>query len=601
MIEKTGPRSLPIAGLIRTTMFKRLGTLLLGIGLIVIGVLFFVAPEQAMAVQWLMRLWPVTLILAGLVRVAGYLIDRHPRSPAGGMMIAATGGILLSANLLGHNSLILILGKYWFWILLAFIAGRLLKQYTHRIEDGARPNAFSPVAIVVMILIVGVGLAANFATRSGQGGLNLRLGNFGVGDYVFGNQLSVEDESPQSFAVAPNSRLLINNANGDIEINSAPQPQATARLVRRIRAGSEEEARRVAKNIQLQIASNGASYQFNVASPGVQQDFGVSIIVTLPQNLAAGVEINNALGVVKLAGLMGDHVVRGCERAEIGRNVGSVTVENPRGAIELNQIQGQVSLTNTRHAVNLRAINGVITLDAKGGNVSLDQSSGPIRLRATDAQIEISEVGDKAPAPANQRVVNIEQARNSRIKLQEIKGGVAINAERSRVEAAEIAGDLTVDSSSDRVRVTRINGVLRIKSDNGAVEVEEVEGSTTIDATRDVTVRNFRGPISVTSRQGAINLETSEKLSGDLKAVNDHGRIRVSLPENSSFRLDANAGAGRMKVRGFGDAEWTREERSYVAGYNVTASSPLVSLRSSRGEIQLQSSVAMASHEKDNE
>src|SRR5262245_62846953 len=58
--------------------------------------------------------------------------------------------------------------KYWFWILLAFIAGRLLKQYTHRIEDGARPNAFSPVAIVVMILIVGVGLAANFATRRSE-------------------------------------------------------------------------------------------------------------------------------------------------------------------------------------------------------------------------------------------------------------------------------------------------------------------------------------------------------------------------------------------------------------------------------------------------
>src|SRR5215475_8740965 len=141
-------------------MSRRFATLLLGIGLIVIGALFFVAPEQAFALRWLMRLWPIALILAGLVRVAGYLIDRHPRSPAWGTMIVALGGILLSANLLDHNSLILILGKYWFWILLAFVAGRLLKQYTHRIEDGAGPNAFSPVAIVVMILIVGVGLAA---------------------------------------------------------------------------------------------------------------------------------------------------------------------------------------------------------------------------------------------------------------------------------------------------------------------------------------------------------------------------------------------------------------------------------------------------------
>src|SRR5262249_5272809 len=78
MIEKTGPRSLPLAVLIRTTMFKRLGTLLLGIGLIVIGALFFFAPTQAMAVQWLMQLWPVTLILAGLRPAAGVPARRHP-------------------------------------------------------------------------------------------------------------------------------------------------------------------------------------------------------------------------------------------------------------------------------------------------------------------------------------------------------------------------------------------------------------------------------------------------------------------------------------------------------------------------------------------
>src|SRR5262245_25632174 len=575
-------------------MSRRFATLLLGIGLIVIGALFFVAPEQAFAVRWLRELWPVALILAGMVRVAGYLIDRHPRSPAGGVIITAIGGILRSANLLEHNSFILILGKYWFWILLAFVAGRLLKQYTHRIEDGPRPNTFSPGAIVVMILIIGVGLAASFAAKNGQGNFNLRFGDLSVSDYVFGNPISVEDEAQQSFPFTPNARLLINNANGDVEINSAMQSQATARLIKRIRASNEEEARKVAKNISLQIAPNGVGYQINVASAGVQQDFGVSIIVTLPQDLPAGVEINKALGVVKLTGLQGAQVIRGCERAEITRNAGGVTVEDPRGSVELSEIQGPVYLTNTRQAVNLRAINGPVTLDVKGGNVSLENSSGPLQLKATDAQIEITEVGDGAPATA--RVVNIDQARNSRIKLHEIKGAVAIKAERSPVEAEEIHGEFKVDSYSDRVRVNRIDGVLWIKSKNGAVEVEDVRGRATIESTRDVTIRNFRGPLSVVSREGAIDLETSEKLGGDLNVVSDHGRIRVSIPKDGGFRLDANAGSGRVKAEGFDGAEWARDERSYVAGYNITADSPLVYLRSSRGEIQLRSSgLAMAS------
>ncbi|HEU0185971.1 MAG TPA: DUF4097 family beta strand repeat-containing protein [Blastocatellia bacterium] len=578
-------------------MSKRIATLLLGIGLIAVGSLFFIAPEQAFAVRWLMRLWPAALILAGLVRVSGYLIDRHPRSPMGGMMITAIGGILLSANLLGHNSIVLILGKYWFWMLLAFVAGRLLKQYTHRIEDGLRPKTFPPGAWVVMGLIVGAGLTASFASKSPAGGidLNLRLGGLGVSDYVFGEQIPVEDEIPQSFAIAPNSRLFIHNVKGDIEINSAPQSQATARLIRRLRVANVEEAQKVAKNINLQITSNGVGHQFNVAAEGVEQDFGVSIIITLPQNLHAGVEINNALGVVKIADLQGVHVIRGCERAEITRNFGGVTVENPRGAVELSEIQGPVFLANTRQAVNLRAINGPVTLDVNGGNVNLQNSSGPLKLRATEAQIDITEIGGGSPATA--RVIDIEQARSSRIKLQEIKGAVAIKAERSRVEAQEISGNFKLDSSSERVRVARIDGELSIKSENGSVEAEEIRGLATIEATRDVTVRNFRGPLTILSQEGAIDLETSEKLDGNISVIGKHGKIRVSLPKDSSFRLDANAGEGRVKANdNFDSPEWSRQDRSYVTGYNITADSPMVSLRLNRGEIQLRSSgLAMAS------
>src|SRR5215468_3320476 len=68
-----------------------------------------------------------------------------------------------------------------------------------------------------MILIVGAGLAASFAAKKGQGEFNLRLGGLSVGDYVFGDPISVEDETPQSFALAPNSRLFINSVNGDVD------------------------------------------------------------------------------------------------------------------------------------------------------------------------------------------------------------------------------------------------------------------------------------------------------------------------------------------------------------------------------------------------
>src|SRR5437867_9551850 len=111
-------------------MLKRYATLMLGVVLVGLGALFFAMPERTYVLQVLVRFWPLFLILAGVVRVAGHLIDRHPRSPGGGLMLTAVGGILLAANLRGEHSLVYIFGRYWFWLLLALIAGQVIRQYT---------------------------------------------------------------------------------------------------------------------------------------------------------------------------------------------------------------------------------------------------------------------------------------------------------------------------------------------------------------------------------------------------------------------------------------------------------------------------------------
>src|SRR5687767_3426533 len=134
-------------------MVKRVSALLLGLGLAGLGVLLLVSPSGSGA-SLAAGYWPLFLALAGAVRVAGYLIDRHPKSPVGGLTLATVGIIIFCANRLGHNSILLALSKYWFWFLLAFIAGRLMKQYLYRPADGGRaPRAFSPAAILGMFVI----------------------------------------------------------------------------------------------------------------------------------------------------------------------------------------------------------------------------------------------------------------------------------------------------------------------------------------------------------------------------------------------------------------------------------------------------------------
>jgi DUF4097 and DUF4098 domain-containing protein YvlB len=322
----------------------------------------------------------------------------------------------------------------------------------------------------------------------------------------------------------------------------------------------------------------------------LQQEVETTLLISIPQNLAGNVEIHNAAGAVKLNGLRGDHIIRNCRSVEASDNSGRVTVENPLGSVELSRIEGEVSLVNSVRDAILQEINGPITVDVRGGSLSLEKSKGPVQLQSSESRIEISRIGGDSSELSNQAVINIEKSNNSRIKLQNIRGGVSIKSHRTRIDAEDVTGDLTLSGSSERIYLSQIIGALRVKSDNGSVEVEEISGAANIESTRDIRVRKFRGPLTINSRQGTISLETSEKITDDVKAINDRGQIRISIPEDSGFRLDAHAGNGRVRLNGFDDITLSRQERSSAIGYNLSESGPLITLRSGGGEIRLQSS-----------
>ncbi len=547
--------------------------------------------------QWLTKLWPIFLILAGLVRVFGYLIDRHPRSPVGGMMVTAIGGILLAANLRGDRSVLVLFGQYWFFLLLAFIVGRVLRQYGHRPEDGKRISAFSPVAILVMALLVGGGLTSNYLAINRQHlqGFEFKLGQMGL----WGNRFNVEDEPAQQFTVTGENRIVINDFKGDVEISSLDGSSPTARLVQHIRANNQEEANQAARNIGLQITPAGKNIQISAVANGIQNDFNNTLILTLPPTQFGGVEFTNVSGSVKLNGLRGSHIIRNSKELEIKNNSGDLKIENPLGSVELFAIQGNVSVTDSSREISLGEIHGSVTLSANGGNIKIGESVGPLKLRAQNTQIEIQSISSEAKLTDKQNLVTVEDTNNSRINLSEIQGSVIVSAEHSRVEAENIIGNLTVKTSSQRVQVNRVGGALKINAENSAIEVEEANGSAEIETTReDVTVQGFRGPMIVTTSSGSINLSTDEKLTGNVKATSDRGRIQIAVPEDSDFKLDAGTERGRVKVSGFEDQESPKRQQQLTLEHNAAANSPVIVLRSSSGDIELHSSgLALASHE----
>ena len=98
------------------------GTLLLGLLLVAVGVTIFFAPPGSGLTAWLMRLWPVFMICAGVVRVMGYAVERKPRSPMGGMLLIIIGVLFFVSRFHSDLNALEIYGRYWL-LLLAVYAG----------------------------------------------------------------------------------------------------------------------------------------------------------------------------------------------------------------------------------------------------------------------------------------------------------------------------------------------------------------------------------------------------------------------------------------------------------------------------------------------
>ena len=579
-------------------MLKRIATLLLGVALVSLGMLFFVAPERGQLLQVLMLWWPIFLVLAGLVRIAGHLLDRQPRSPTGGMLLAAIGGILLTANLRGEVGILQIAARYWFWLLLAFVAGRVIRQYTHRLADGPRPRAFHPAAIVVMLAIAGGGLGAHWLSNHNEALSRMHFPfRFGNVRDIFSSEYSITDEAETAFAIPQVTTLIFGDFNGDIEAHRGSRAVAYAKLVKRIRAADEQEAREAAQRIHLEILPQGGERTFRIASEGVRPEFTVTLVLELPGGAQTSIDAGNVTGQITLSGLNGAHILREAQGITVSDNVGDLTIQNRRGSVQLNRIGGKVNLSAARHETSLREVAGPVTLSLNGGVATLEQLKGPVQIESRNTRVDLRGVArDDAGEPA---LVALRNVSDSKITLARIRGAVTIEAIRTRIDASEIEGDLTINSSSERMRIGRVSGALKVTAENGSVEAADLQGPVDIEATRDVTARSFAGPITVTTRLGAINLVLDRPLGADLQATSEHGLVRVTMPEDFRFRLDANTSFGQLRLRGFDYLNVPRRQRTTSVSYGPDTSAPLLNLRSTNGDILLVSSgQALASREQ---
>jgi DUF4097 and DUF4098 domain-containing protein YvlB/uncharacterized membrane protein HdeD (DUF308 family) len=547
--------------------------LLAALLLLATGALLLSSSPSAVT-EWLMRLWPVFLICAGIVRVMGFAAERKPRSPLGGMLLILVGVLLFANRLHPDLNVAQVYGRYWVLLLAVFASVELVRYYSHPQGEGPSPRLFTAGKLVIIILIVSTGVLANRAARNSSLVSALKLPGFlsGLRDSVVGEAYAFTDDPFVSSNIAADIKIVVNNSYGSVRITGG-SPVIRATLAKGIRAWSQEDARKIAERIKLVVTQTPDGYNITTNRDQFNQQFTTDIQIEVPASATA--TINDSYGSVSASGIRGPVAIKSSYGQTEVRDInGDLGLSLNYSDVNASRILGDVTITGAKRA-RVSNVTGSLNLGASNGSVELRQVSGPAHVDAPFCRITAQGLASEAELKTEHGNVDVDQSSD-----------LSITAPFSDVRARNVDGDLYVTSTNSKIQVNAIAGELEVQADQSSVSADDVRGSVVVTTSHgDVVVKDFYEGARVETSYRDVMLVPAGELAGNVEVENNHGEIKLLLPQASRFQLDAASENGSIRPIGFVElALKTRE--SLVA--SVGSDGPAIKLRTSYKNIIVQ-------------
>jgi DUF4097 and DUF4098 domain-containing protein YvlB/uncharacterized membrane protein HdeD (DUF308 family) len=560
---------------------NRRGTLLLGLLLLAAGLVLVLAPAGSGIAGWLMQLWPVFLICAGVVRVMGFAVERKPRSPLVGMLLIIVGVLFLAARFQPGLNALQVYGRYWVLLLVVFASVELVRYYSHHHTEGPPPRVLTPIRVLVVLLIVVTGVIANRAANNPSVLSALRLPGLlsGLRDSVVGETYAFTDQSVINNDIKPGMRVSVNNSYGSVKITGGSST-VRATLVKGVRGWSQDDARKIADRIHLLVSQTTDGLTITTNRDQVNEQFTTDIQIEVPSYV--GVSVTDSYGSVTANGIQGGLTAKASYgQADLTGIKGDVNLALSYCEVTASNIEGDLTVTGAKRA-RISNVVGAVELTAgtaSNGVVELRDISGPVHVNAPFCRIVAQGLDQTAELKTEHASVDVSGAAD-----------LVIDAPHSDVRARNIDGDLRVSSSNSNLQLSSIAGELEVQAEQCSVNAEDVKGSVAIETTHgDVVVKNFYEGIRVETSYRDVTLTAAVEPASDIDVQNNHGQIKLVLPQSSRFRLDAESANGQIQPIGFSQLE-QRVRNSLVKELGLDG--PTIKLRTSYKNIIIQASAA---------
>ncbi|MEK6284639.1 MAG: DUF4097 family beta strand repeat-containing protein [Acidobacteriota bacterium] len=534
-----------------------------------------------------MQLWPVFLICAGVVRVMGFAVERKPRSPLVGMLLIVIGVLFLAARFQPGLNALQVYGRYWVLLLVVFASVELVRYYSHRHAEGPPPQVFTPMRVLVVLLIVATGVLANRAANNPSVLSALRLPSFlsGLRDSVVGEAYAFTDQPVISNDIKPGMTIFINNSYGSVKITGGGTA-VRATLIKGVRGWSQDDARKIADRIRLIMNQTADGLSITTNRDQVADQFTTDIQIEVPSYTS--ISITDSYGAVTANGIHGSLTARASYgQADLTGIKGDVNLALSYCDVTAANIEGNLTVTGAKRARISNVVGSVDIAASTGSNgaVDLRDISGPVRVNAPFCRIVAQGLEETAELKTEHASVDVTRTAD-----------IVIDAAHSDVRAKNISGDLRVLSSNSNLQISSIAGDLEVQAEQSSVNVEDVKGSVAIETTHgDVVVKNFYEGVHVETSYRDVTLMSAVEPSGDIDVQNNHGQIKIVIPQSSRFHLDAESANGQIQPIGFSQLE-QKVRNSLVTALGLDG--PTIKLRTSYKNIIIQASAARPTQAK---
>jgi hypothetical protein len=399
------------------------------------------------------------------------------RSSILGPLVLITIGVIFLLVQTGHLQAYRLWDWYArFWPFLLVAAGVILllewafDQYSQ--SDPAQPRYRRRVGGGVFTILLLLALTGVIFSGLREGGRSKLFNGMSINQDNIDEFLGDKHESDQTVdqAFPAGGNLSVDNPRGDVTISGTSDDNQIHIAVHK-EVYTRSDSEADTKAQRLNPNLNVSGNNVALTIPAMD-GARADLTITVPATASQTVSANH--GDVKISAIRG-----------------SVNVTANHGDIELSAITGSMSarINNGDASFSAHSATGSLTLEGHGHDTTLSDLSGPVTMTGEF-------FGDT--------------------HFEHIRGPIKFHTSRTDFQLARLDGDIEISANSD-------------------LSASDALGPITLSTrNRNITLERIGGDVSVTNRNGSVDLTLAPPLS-NVTVENRNGSVAVTVPEQSSF------------------------------------------------------------------